>query len=398
MTLLWVAACAAAVAVCFWIAHRIRQRHVLLWWPAYVKRDWAGRRESAPPADAGPVHVIFCVTDHFEPAWLAPGIEVERRRVAHWVQEYPEVMAGFRDADGRPPRHTFFFPAEAHRAEHLERMRELVKAGYAEVEVHLHHDGDTSAGVRDTLLEFVERLSGHGYLGAHKGDGRKRFGFVHGNWALDNSAPGGRWCGVNDELRVLRDCGCYADFTLPSAPSPSQTRRINSIYYAADDPDRPKSHDDGAEVRAGGEPSGDLMIIQGPLGVRWTGGKFGVLPQLETGNLAMGGGATPGRVASWIRTRVCVAGRADWIFVKVHTHGCIERNWNALFGQPMRVLHTCLANRYNDGKRYKLHYVAAREMYNIIKAAERGLRGDPGTYRDLEIAPPPCAVEGRHGD
>jgi hypothetical protein len=47
-----------------------------------------------------------------------------------------------------------------------------------------------------------------------------------------------------------------------------------------------------------------------------------------------------------------------------------------------------LARRYNDGVQYVLHYVSAREVYNIIKAAESGETGDPGTYRDYVLAPP----------
>ena len=54
-------------------------------------------------------------------------------------------------------------------------------------------------------------------------------------------------------------------------------------------------------------------------------------------------------------------------------------------------MHEYLTTQYNDGTLYKLHYVTAREMYNIIKAAERGLTGDPSQYRDLIIAPPPSA-------
>src|SRR5258707_498316 len=74
------------------------------------------------------------------------------------------------------------------------------------------------------------------------------YAFIHGNWALDNSRPDGRWCGINNELDVLRETGCFADFTLPSAPSPCQTSTINRIYYAVDDPKRPKSHDTGFPI------------------------------------------------------------------------------------------------------------------------------------------------------
>jgi len=51
-------------------------------------------------------------------------------------------------------------------------------------------------------------------------------------------------------------------------------------------------------------------------------------------------------------------------------------------------MHTYLESRYNDGKDYALHYVTAREMYNIAKAAEAGMTGNPHQYRDFELAPP----------
>ncbi len=371
-----------------WVALRVRKRHVMIWLPSYLKGNWAGRRASA---GRGPTHVLFCIADHFEPGLGGASPRLALERVEQWVRDYPQVVAPFRDVDGRPPRHTFFFPAEQYRPELIEALTELVRQGYGEVEVHLHHDGDTAAGLRRTLLEFTERLRSHGHLGAVRSDDRPRFGFVHGNWALDNSLPDGRWCGVNDELRVLRECGCYADFTLPSAPSPAQTRRINSIYYALDDPARPRSHDEGIEVRVGGSRQGDLMLIQGPLTITWPGGRFGVMPRLETANLTGARPVTPRRVAAWVKARVCVEGRPDWVFVKAYTHGCDERNRPALLGPGAAALHECLASACNDGDRYVLHYVTAREMYNIARAAERGLQGAPGLYRDHEIAPPPAA-------
>ncbi|MCK4596470.1 hypothetical protein KAU04_00470 [bacterium] len=53
----------------------------------------------------------------------------------------------------------------------------------------------------------------------------------------------------------------------------------------------------------------------------------------------------------------------------------------------MDDLFTYLGRRYNDGRRYKLHHVTARQMYNIIKAAEEGKRGDPHLYRDYLLHP-----------
>ena len=44
-----------------------------------------------------------------------------------------------------------------------------------------------------------------------------------------------------------------------------------------------------------------------------------------------------------------------------------------------------LPGGFNDGTNFRLHYVTAREMYNIIKAAEAGKSGDPSAYRDFQI-------------
>jgi hypothetical protein len=51
-------------------------------------------------------------------------------------------------------------------------------------------------------------------------------------------------------------------------------------------------------------------------------------------------------------------------------------------------MHTYLEQRYNDGSDYVLHYVTAREMYNIAKAAEAGMTGNPNLYRDYELPRP----------
>src|SRR3546814_3205543 len=64
--------------------------------------------------------------------------------------------------------------------------------------------------------------------------------------------------GLDNELTLLRELDCYADFTMPSAPSPTQTTTINSIYYATDDPVRPKSHDTSTPARVGVPGRGDL--------------------------------------------------------------------------------------------------------------------------------------------
>jgi hypothetical protein len=383
----------AVAAAAAWLLRALARRRVFTWLPGYL-RGLARPR----PRHAGPRHVIFCFVDHFEPGWGGADPARQRARVRRWREGYPRLCAGHRDADGRPPRHTFFFPAEEYRPEHLDDLAELCRAGYGEIEVHLHHDRDTAEGLRARLRAFVQALAGdHGVLPLRAGSGRPAWAFVHGNWALDNARPDGRWCGVDDELTVLAEEGCYADFTLPSAPDVTQTRTVNSIYYAADDPARPKSHDTGEPVRAGGVPRGDLVIVQGPLGLNWRWRKHGILPRIENGEIRASSPPRPDRTDLWVRTHVHVAGRPDWVFVKVHTHGAPEREGDAVLGPATEAMFRDLESRYNDGRRHVLHYVTAREMYNIVKAAEAGLAGDPGQYRDFCIPAPAFDVPARVG-
>jgi len=370
-------------------------KHAERWLPGYLysllRRPRRGRQ---------PTHVLFAICDHFEP--LSPHAaqpqEVGDRRVARWLRDYPGVASEFRDADGRPPCHTFFYPAEAAEQPHryVPMLLPLVRAELGEVEIHLHHDHDTPVQLARTLTGFRDWLHAElGLLGTDS-EGRPRYGFIHGNWALCNSRPDGRWCGVNEELTILRETGCYADLTMPSGASPTQSRKVNDLYYASNRPGKPNSHARGISVVAGrpdasAKPcpdAGDLMLIQGPLGLNWRWRKWGLLPRFEHADLCASNPPTPQRVDLWVRQHIHVRGRPDWLFVKVHTHGCLEHNLEVLLGEPIRAMHRHLASMYNDGERFCLHYVSAREMYNLAKAAEAGASGNPAAYRDFVIRRP----------
>lgn len=363
------------------LAAAIRARNMQIWLGSYLRRR--------VPATQGKVHVMFCFVDHFEPAWGKADLATQRQRVDRWCLDYRTLASAHRDADGHPPQHTFFYPEEEYLEEHLEKIASLCAEGYGEIEVHLHHDNDTEDNFRATISRFNDVLHArHGALPRDPQSGRLRFGFIHGNWCLDNSRADGRWCGINNELVLLRELGCYADFTLPSAPSDTQTSTVNAIYYATDDPTRPKSHDTGVPVRVGGQPSGDLMIVQGPLGLNWHDRRFGIIPRIENADVRRACPPTPARVDAWVRTGIHVEGRPEWVFIKVHTHGTQERDMDTLLGAPAHTMFEHLERTYNDGHRHVLHYVTAREMYNIIKAAEAGKDGDPNQWRDYELPPP----------
>jgi hypothetical protein len=84
---------------------------------------------------------------------------------------------------------------------------------------------------------------------------------------------------------------------------------------------------------------------------------------------------------------VHVPGRPEWTFVKVHAHGAPEKNARVMLGEAMEGLHHALADGSRRGP-WRLHYVTAREMYNVARAAMDGLVGSPASYFDYEVPPP----------
>jgi hypothetical protein len=360
----------------------LRRRSLDRWLVPYVLQT--GRRRA--PRAGKPVHLLLCIVDHYEPKWEDAPPEVARARVERWVREYPQQFGTLRDSDGRPPRHTFCYPFEEYEPTYLDALAQLCRAGFGEVEIHLHHDGDTAEGLRAKLLAFKEILAGrHGLLARDRESGQLAYGFVHGDWALNNSGPDGRCCGVNDELTVLRQTGCYADFTLPSAPSPTQTRKINSLYYARSRPDRPKSHDTGVDAGRGPGPDDALLLVQGPLLLDWQNRKWGVLPRIENGCLQANQPPSLHRLELWLKARVQVPQRPDWFFVKLHTHGAQEPDQEVLLGAPMVRFHQALARRAAEEPSFHYHYVTAREMYNLVRAAEAGWQGSVAEARDFRL-------------
>jgi hypothetical protein len=364
-------------------------------WPYLVS---AARR----PACEGLRHLVFCLADHFEPFRGGVSVAEARRAVNRWVSGYPEAVAGRVDADGRPMPHTFFYPVEEYDEECVAMLAELCAEGLGEVEVHLHHRNDTAGNLAVTLRSFAQLLSSRHRLLGHDAGGMVRYGFVHGNWALGNSRPDGDWCGVNDELSVLSDTGCYADFTFPSAPSPTQPRVVNAIYRASDT-GCPRPADRGVEVRsadrgtrrdgveahardsagsAGGAERRGLMLITGPIGLDWRRRKWGILPRVENAEISDANPPSEARLRLWARQSIHVRGRPDWVFVKTHCHGCASRS---LLPGGLTRLAKALKEGFDDGVRWRLHWVTAREMYNIVRAAEDGMSGDPGLYRDYEV-------------
>ena len=338
-------------------------------------------------AQNGPVHVLFCMVDHFEPISAGSTREQQRARMRQWLERYPILARKHLDSDRRPVQHTWFYPGEDYDSEYLDDLAQLCRQGIGEIELHLHHGHDTTESLRAKFLKAVAQFEKHGALVTQESPPRHTYGFIHGNMALDNSRNDPSVCGVNAEITILKGTGCYADFSMPTAPCVSQTKKINAIYYASDDPAHPKSHDTGVDVEVGRPPVGDLMIIQGPLAFDWHNRKWKIMPRIENAEIQDSNPPSSHRIANWVRQHIHVKGRPEWVIVKVSCHGAEDRSFEYLLGDVADRMYSFLETEYRDRPGCRLHYVTARELYNIVKAAEAGMTGDPGLYRNYVIPP-----------
>jgi hypothetical protein len=371
-----------------------RIRFILPWLPAYV---WQRCVRHLP--DIRPLHIVIGLADHFEPmnrigATTGPVDQREQeRRVKKWCREYPKEVDAWRDDEGQPWRHTYFYPAEDYDETLIDRLAEHCHSGWGEIEIHLHHgveSADTEENTTRALVEFRNALAARGCLSRENGAGPPRYAFVHGNWALANSAQG-RFCGVDKEMQILADTGCYADFTLP-APSSAQISKINALYECALPLNQRAPHRRGYDLQCGRPPRTFPLIIQGPLLLDFGRRKRGwLLPSIENSELSGINPPTLRRFELWRDAAIAVRGRPEWLFIKLHCHGMALGEESAMFGASFQRFLKGLVEGPRNRVDYRLHFVTMREMINVILAACDGREGNPGEYRDYRfrlIQPP----------
>jgi hypothetical protein len=375
-----------------------KARHSLRWLPSYAWQRITRHRH------AGRTHLMIAVADHFEPAILpqsgsarAPYHQQEQR-LESWCTEYPTVVDRWRDSDGRPFTHTYFYPAEQYERGLLDRLADHAASGWGEIEVHLHHgvqSPDTAENTRRQLLEFRERLaSQHGSLSYLDGRGSPRYAFVHGNFALANSA-GGRNCGVDSEMQILADTGCYAELTFPPGLyHPTHIAKINSLYECSLPLDQRAAHRSGRNLEVGRFPKIFPLMIEGPLMLRFGRANGSRSLGVENGSITVSDPPTLYRLGLWKQAAITVRGRPDWLFIKLQCHGMDPRDREVMLGAPLgQFLRELVEGAQQRSE--AVHFVSAREMVNIVLAACDGRDGNPADYRDYRLKRMPAVTAPR---
>jgi hypothetical protein len=337
-------------------------------------------------------HLVFVIANHFEPGWAHDRVLDHKTQVKRLIAYHKlarSTGAAVLDDDGTKFRHTNFYPAEQYHPEILDIMSEMQSEGLGEIEVHLHHGvgrPDTAENLRASLIDFRDTLAEkHRALSRFDPGGTPMYAFVHGNLALANSC-GGRFCGVDNEIEILGETGCYVDMTLPSAPDQSQVQTINSIYTCGFPVNQKVPHRTGPRVEVSGREPSLPLIFTGPLAFDWTRRRSGIpVPRLDDGALTANQRLSAARLDRWTSTNITVDGRPDWLFIKLYCHGFFDNDQDACIGEGARRFFSDIVEQGQKSGKYKVHFASAREAFNMVLAAVDGKHGDPALFRDYKL-------------
>ena len=115
--------CGAAIAAL--AVPAARRRGLDRWLLTYVRE----RHKRRAPEAGKPVHLLLCIADHFEPGNGGVTHATAHERMKRWVEDYPGLCEEFLDSDGRPPRHTFFYPIEMYEESEVDSLANICRLG-----------------------------------------------------------------------------------------------------------------------------------------------------------------------------------------------------------------------------------------------------------------------------
>jgi hypothetical protein len=185
---------------------------------------------------------------------------------------------------------------------------------------------------------------------------------------------------LSGEIALLRDLGCYADFTMPAIPEAPQGRIVNQIYWVTNNADgSPRSFDRGIEACAGGGRQGDLLMITGPVGLRFD---RRMMPRVETGEIAGYDMPTPSRVRRWFDLAPTIG---DDLFLKLYTHGALEKNLEPLLNEGLANLYSWLAEEAAH-RGIEILWATAWQMYQAADALINCSKEVPVSQISMEVS------------
>ncbi len=306
------------------------------------------------------------------------GSSVDSTGLHDMLDEIDACAEGHIDSDSRRLQITFMFGVPNPDPSALSILSEYCRAGLGEIECLLPCDISSLEDFREQLPRIVEVL--HTYGWARTADSQVRFAVLRNQFECVSADADYR-----SQIRTLHDLGCYVDLTFPCVGSSCQPGKVNSICLVSSGADDPFG--EACDLRAGEISSGDLLLVSGPFLIDWTDWRLKYRPFAESGRLTPAALPDRTRAQSWLRARVHVTGQPNWIFVKLIIDDVVDADAARTICGGLHEAFESLEESCSITVTSRLHFVTAREMYNIIRAAEAGRVGDAGQFRDYLIKP-----------
>ncbi len=282
------------------------------------------------------------------------------------------------DSDGREFQLTFACPGRNPDSTTLHMLTEYCRRGLGEVEYLIPWDYSSEESMREELEQGLRRFNSRGWMNTVGSE--VRFAVVR-----ERNSGEREEADLRRQASVLSDLGCYADMSFPGVRSSRPQSRVNTMFMVSSADNEPYNESD--ELRAGRLGKGGLLVIEGPFLIDWTDWRLTLRPYVEDGHLSPEAPPDPGRVDSWIRANVHVIGQPNWIFVKLTIDGLSNATSARSLRHSLDRSLMYLEEVCNDDEMYRLHYVTAREMYNVAMAAQALKNGNAGLFRDYLIEP-----------
>lgn len=314
-----------------------------------------------------PIHVYFSICDHFQPFAGFVSQEIAEHRVVTWQKEYTLCAQKHSDSHGNHPVHTFFYSEEDYNPHFTDELSKMVRDKIADVELMIPHQNETIPNIKRKIEEFRDVLFHHHGLLRKNNSGKIVYGFIHEYRAKKNNDKSNWFTNTSKRLSLLKETGCYADYSFPSDTNTIVPPVLNSIYFANVNSNEFHTNPTNYSAAKNVWSEKDLLFIQGSLFLNWNKRFWGMTPKIENGSLSHLNHFTPDRADLWVKKGIHINGIKNHIFIKLFTHGAIDHTIRYFFGENgLEQLWSYMEKNYINDK-YELHYVSAFNMYEIIR-------------------------------
>jgi hypothetical protein len=128
------------------------------------------------------------------------------------------------------------------------------------------------------------------------------------------------------------------------------------------------------------------IIFQGPLVMNWTRKVKGIpVPRIDDGALVANQPSDMDRFDRWSNANVTVAGKSDWVFIKLYCHGFFTHDQSACIGEGAERFFNEILENSEKTAAFNVYFASAREAFNMVSAAADGKTGTPDKYRNYRL-------------